>query len=116
MVLYLLQDLMDILNKLADLSLTVATSNVGAGYSAGTFTNVPLYNITGSGSGAQATITFSGGGQVSGTPTITATGNGYSVGDVLGITTSSVAKGSGGTISVSAISGLEYFILNKCSG
>jgi len=95
---------------------TVATSNVGAGYSAGTFTNVPLYNITGSGSGAQATITFSGGGQVSGTPTITATGNGYSVGDVLGITTSSVAKGSGGTISVSAISGLDTLYLTSVQG
>ena len=37
---------------------TVTNSIVGAGYSDGTFTGVPLFAITGNGSGAQATVTI----------------------------------------------------------
>jgi len=94
---------------------TVTNSRVGAGYSDGTFTIVPLYTITGSGSGAQATVTFSGG-QLSGTPTVTTAGNGYVVGDILGITTSSVVKGTGAQISVEAINGFDTLYLTNVQG
>lgn len=44
---------------------TISTNNVGTGYSSGTFVGVPMYNITGNGSGATAQITFNSSGQVS---------------------------------------------------
>ena len=82
---------------------TVTTSLDGVGYSDGTYTNVPLYNITGNGTGAQATVVVSSG-TIDGNPTITNAGTGYVIGDILGITTSSVTKGTGAQISVSAVS------------
>jgi len=94
---------------------TIASTLVGAGYSDGTFTNVPLYSITGSGTGAKVSITFSSG-EISGTPTVTTAGNGYVPGDILGITTSSVSKGTGGRISVSAINGLDTLYVTNVQG
>ena len=94
---------------------TVSVANVGTGYSTGTFTGVPLYSITGSGTGARATITFVNG-SVSGTPSVTSSGNGYAVGDVLGITTSSVGKGSNAIISVATINGLDTLYLTNVQG
>ena len=94
---------------------TVTNSIVGAGYSDGTFTNVPLFAITGNGSGAQATVTFSGG-QLSGTPTVTTAGNGYVAGDILGITTSNVVKGSGAQISVASLNGFDTLYLTNVQG
>ena len=65
---------------------------------------VPLYNITGNGSGMTATIqTDSSDGQVSSASVTSNTGGaGYVVGDVLGISTSNVIKGSDALISVTA--------------
>jgi hypothetical protein len=94
---------------------TVSNSIVGAGYSNGTFTGVPLYSITGNGSGAQATLTFASG-QLSGTPTITTRGNGYVVGDILGITTSNVVKGGGAQISVTSLNGFDTLYLTNVQG
>ena len=94
---------------------TVSVANVGTGYSTGTFTGVTLYSITGSGTGAKATVTFASG-QVSGTPTITTNGNGYAIGDILGITTSSVARGSNARISVASIDGLDTLYLTNVQG
>lgn len=94
---------------------TVSVANVGTGYSTGTFTGVSLYSITGSGTGAKATITFANG-QVSGTPSVTTNGNGYAVGDILGITTSSVSKGSNARISVASIDGLDTLYLTNVQG
>jgi len=93
---------------------TLGVSNVGSGYSTGSFANVPLYSITGSGSGAQATVVFSGGEVTS--VTATTVGNGYSIGDLLGITTSSVAKGKGAQISVSTIDGVDTLYLTNVQG
>ena len=93
---------------------TVTTASVGTGYSTGTFTGVPLYAITGSGSGAQATVTFGSGGLTS--ATITSVGNGYAVGDVLGVTTSSVTKGNNARISVSTINGADTLYLTNVQG
>ena len=93
---------------------TASTTNVGAGYSNGSFTSVPLYSITGSGSGAEATVVFSSG-QLS-SATITSVGNGYAVGDVLGVTTSNVTKGKNAQISVSSIGGVDTLYLTNVQG
>ena len=94
---------------------TVTSSRVGAGYSDGTYAGVPLYSITGSGTGAVATITISSG-KLSGTPTVTTAGTGYVVGDILGITTSNVFKGSGAQISVTSLSGKDTLYLTNVQG
>jgi Domain of unknown function (DUF4815) len=71
---------------------------VGVGYSNGTYTSVPLYSITGKGTGAEATVTISS--YVVSTVNITSTGSGYVNGEILGITTSAVRGGSGAKIGV----------------
>ena len=88
---------------------------VGAGYSNGTHTGVPLYNITGSGSGAQATVVIAGG-LIDSDPSITSAGSGYAVGDILGITTSNVSKGSGAQITVTTLAGLDTLYLTNVQG
>jgi len=95
---------------------TVSIANTGIGYtsSSTTYTGVSLYPITGNGTGAQATIVCSDGG-VTGV-TITSAGNGYSVGDILGITTSSVQRGKDGRISISAISSTDTLYLTNVQG
>ena len=94
---------------------SLTTNLVGAGYSNGTFTNVSLYSITGSGTGAKASITFASG-KVSGNPTVTTAGSGYSVGDILGITTSQVVKGSGAQITVNTVSNTDTLYLTNVQG
>ncbi len=89
--------------------------NVGIGYSNGIYTGVPLYSITGSGGGAVATIEFQDN-KLSSIVSFEETGNGYSVGDVLGITTSIVGKGKGGSISVSTINGVDTLYLSNVQG
>jgi hypothetical protein len=89
--------------------------SVGIGYSNGTYTGVPLYSITGSGEGAVATLQFSDNG-LSSIVSFEDTGNGYSVGDVLGITTSIVGKGKGASITVSNINGLDTLYLTNAQG
>ena len=92
------------------------TSNlVGAGYSNGTFNDVNFYSITGSGSGAIGIVTVSNN-TVTGNPFITTPGNGYVVGDVLGITTSDVAKGRGAQFSVKNITGKDTLYLTDVQG
>jgi hypothetical protein len=94
---------------------TVTTGNIGEGYSDGTYTNVPLYKITGSGTGAKATVVVSGG-VISGNPTITTAGNGYVIGDVLGVTTSNVIKGTNAQISVTTLDGFDTLYLTNVQG
>ena len=98
---------------------SVSVANTGIGYSGGTsggtYSNVPLYTITGQGSGATATITITSGGFVN-TVSIANTGNGYAVGDVLGITTSNVIKGRDAKISVSSINGIDTLYLTNVQG
>ena len=93
----------------------VSSTLVGAGYSNGTFTNVPFYSITGNGSGATGIVTFASG-ELSGTPAITNAGTGYVIGDVLGITTSSVSKGTGAQITVSTLNGFDTLYLTNVQG
>jgi hypothetical protein len=87
---------------------------VGAGYSNGTYTSVPLYSITGKGSGAQATITISGS-IVSGV-NITSVGNGYVTGEILGITSTSVGGGSGARIGVKTRGAADSIYLTNVQG
>ena len=92
------------------------TSNlVGAGYSNGTYTGVNFYSITGSGSGAIGIVTFSSN-TLDGNPHVTTAGNGYVVGDVLGITTSDVARGRGAQFSVKNITGKDTLYLTDVQG
>ncbi len=62
---------------------TVDTLVAGTGYTNGTYENVPLRTITGTGSGALATVTVAG--TVVTGVTITYTGQGYAVDDQLGV-------------------------------
>jgi len=88
---------------------------VGAGYSNGTYNGVNFYSITGSGSGAIGIVTVSSN-TVSGNPHVTTAGNGYVVGDVLGITTSDVTKGRGAQFSVKNITGKDTLYLTDVQG
>ena len=92
----------------------ITTTNVGAGYSNGTFSNVPLYTITGSGNGAKATVTILGNTVAS--VSVANTGTGYKQGDLLGITTSSITRGRGSTITVSNIWGVDTIFLTDVVG
>ena len=97
---------------------SVATINVtttGANYV--TDASVDTYNIVGQGSGLKLNITAAGG-AISGTPTIVDNGNGYQVGDVVGIVTSSVSSGTGrdSTITIASITGVDTLYLGNVQG
>jgi len=93
----------------------IVTTNVGTGYSQGTFSNVSLYSETGYGTTVTATVVINSSGQV-GSVSIANSGTGYVVGDVLGIKTSDVTKGSGARITVSEIYGIDKLYLTDVSG
>jgi len=90
-------------------------TNAGIGYSNGQFSNVPLYSITGNGTGATATVTISGG-VVNTVNSISNAGNGYAVGDVVGLTTANMKSGSGAQITVSTITGIDTLYLTNVQG
>ena len=91
-------------------------TNVGVGYSQGTYTSVPLYNITGSGSGATATIVINAQGTINSDPSSISGGSGYVIGDVLGLTTSTMVKGSGAQITVTGLSNRNTLYLTNVQG
>jgi len=86
----------------------------GIGYSDGTYNDVSFFSITGSGSGAVGVVTVAS--NVVTEVSITTPGNGYVVGDTLGITTSDVTKGGRSQISVSNISGYDRLYLTGVRG
>ena len=90
-------------------------TNPGIGYSNGQYSNVPLYAITGNGTGAIATVTISGG-VVSAINSFSNDGHGYAVGDVVGLTTANMVKGSGAQITVSTITGTDTLYLTNVQG
>ena len=94
---------------------TLSASIVGAGYSPGTFSSVPLYNITGGGEDATATVTINAAGNVS-SVSVSAGGTGYIKGDILGITTANVSKGKGAQLSVSALGDIDTLYLTDVQG
>ena len=71
---------------------TVGLTTGGSNYV--TDTSVNTYNIIGNGSGLILNISATNG-AITGTPTIVNPGNGYKVGDVVGIVTSSVSSNTG---------------------
>lgn len=98
---------------------TLGLINAGIGYtpSSGSFVfnNVLLNSITGNGRNAYANITISNGVAVA--ATISNGGTGYSVGDVLGITTiGSQNLGRNLRLSVSQISGVNELIIDQVQG
>jgi hypothetical protein len=92
----------------------VTTTSVGIGYSNGVYTNIPLYTINGSGSGATADFTIINN-QLT-TVSIATTGTGYKKGDLLGITTSSVSRGRDATITVQSIDGIDTIFITNVQG
>jgi hypothetical protein len=82
--------------------LTVDTLVGGSGYTNGTYTNVPLVSNEGSGYGALATITVSGGAVTS--VTITYGGTGYVVDNELTTRDSRLGAGTGFKVDVATIS------------
>jgi hypothetical protein len=93
---------------------TLSITGVGTNYV--TDTSVDTYNITGRGSGLKLNITATDG-AITGVSTVQP-GNGYAVGDVVGIVTSSVSSntGSGALFTVSEISGLDTLYLTNVQG
>ena len=89
---------------------------VGVGYSTGQFSAVPLYTISGHGSGAAAIVVANTAGEVT-TVNITSPGTGYVKGDVLGITTSSMTSGSGAKVTLTDVATTsDTLYLTDCQG
>ena len=96
---------------------TVGLTTGGSNYV--TYSNVNTYNITGNGSGLVLNITATDG-AITGITTVTP-GNGYAVGDVVGIVTSTVGTGSSvrgrdARITISSITGVDTLYLENIQG
>ena len=89
-------------------------TNVGVGYSNGNFSQVPLFAITGNGSGATAQVQISGG--VVNSISIQNAGNGYAPGDVVGLTTANMVRGGGAQITVNTVTGTDTLYLTNVQG
>jgi len=98
-------------SSVASVGLTTGGSNYA------TDTNVDTFNIIGTGSGLVLNISATNG-VITGTPTIVRRGNGYAVGDVVGIVTSTVSSntGTGANITISGITGLDTLQLSGVQG
>ena len=94
---------------------TVGLTTGGKNYV--TDSSVSTYNIVGNGSGLVLNISATNG-AITGIPTIVSPGNGYAVGDVVGIVTSEVSSqtGSNAAITISAISGVDTLYLSGVQG
>ena len=105
-----------IIEKAGGTASAMTKTNVGVGYSQGTYAAVPLYNITGSGTGATATIVINAQGTINADPSSISGGSGYVIGDVLGLTTSTMVKGSGAQITVTSLSNRNTLYLTNVQG
>ncbi|MBU46044.1 MAG: hypothetical protein CMD28_01310 [Flavobacteriales bacterium] len=98
---------------------SVSLSGVGTGFKpSSTYTGVPMYNISGQGSGAIGVVTTNASGGVD-NAVITTNGTGYVVGDVIGFTTESLGtdkKGSDATLTVTANHHLNVLYLTDVQG
>jgi hypothetical protein len=97
---------------------TIALSNGGKGYGklSATTNAVPTYAITGNGSGATVNVTVNGSGVVTGVVLTATDGSGYVTGDTLGIQTSSMDKGAGCVVTVSATNKIDTLYLTNVQG
>ena len=106
------------INKLSAANAGIGTTNGGSGYGGSTHNGVPLFTITGNGSGATGNVTVSNGKVTN--VAIANTGSGYVVGDVLGITTSSLTapnkKGTGAEITIDDVWGVDTLYLSNVKG
>ena len=96
---------------------TVGITTGGSNYSS--TNNVETFNIVGSGTGLKLNITnVSAGTSSISSIAVSTPGNGYAVGDVVGIVTSTVSSGTGrdAKISITAISGLDTLYLENIQG
>jgi hypothetical protein len=90
-------------NGAIDVVSVLGTITPGSGYVNNTYTNVPLTSVTGTGSGAYADITVSGG-IVTVVTNYINTGTGYTIGDILSASNTNLGgTGSGFSIPVTAI-------------
>lgn len=95
---------------------TLNITGVGTNYVADS--SVDTYNITGRGSGLKLNIlSVNSAGGIVGISTVES-GNGYSIGDIVGIVTSSVSSntGFGAQFTISQISGLDTLYLSNVQG
>ena len=92
----------------------LAVSLVGTGYSNGTYSDVNFFSLTGSGSGAVGVVTIASNGlsEVS----ISTPGEGFLVGETLGIQTSDVTKGIGARFTVTDITGYDTLYTTNVQG
>jgi hypothetical protein len=97
----------------------ILTLPAGSGYStAGTYTDVALTNISGSGSGALADVTVSASGQITGFD-LKRGGSGYTSTDVLSVSDGDVGGRSGGSainIDATEVEDRLYITLNQDAG
>ena len=91
-------------------------ANPGIGYSGGVTPDlVSLYTLTGKGSGATAKVTTNAGGEVTEIDILTR-GEGYAIGDLLGITTAHVQKGTGAIFAVTNVGVTSALYLTNVQG
>ena len=95
---------------------SIATSNIGIGYSVGQFNNIPTYAITGNGSGALVNVTVNASGNVSNVVLTSTDGSGYAAGDTIGIVTSNMSKGTGCVVTVSGVNKIDTLYLTNVQG
>ena len=99
-------------------SLALAAMNVinsGYGYTTGTVTGVALTNITGDGSGMEATVVVAADGTID-SATVTGVGVGYQVGDVLAFKPANNGPGIDAQISVVSLGSTNQIILDNVQG
>jgi len=89
-------------------------TNVGVGYSNGTFQGVTFTRLTGSGTGATGIVTVSGGSIES--VCVTASGHGYTVGDTLTATLGSNTLGQNLVFTVGIITAINTLALTNVTG
>ena len=94
---------------------TVAVTVGGENYT--NTNNVDTFNITGNGSGLKLNITGVSGSSITAV-TVASIGNGYAVGDVVGIVTSTVSPAAGrdARITVTGITGLDTLYVSNVQG
>lgn len=93
---------------------TIGVTTGGFGYT-GTITNASTFAITGSGSGMVLSLTQSGSVITGGS--IVVAGNGYAVGDVVGIVTSTVSGvGANAQLTITSTNGLDTLYLSNVQG
>ena len=92
---------------------TIGILTGGTGH--GTPTNpVSTYNITGDGSGLTLNVTVSAGLSAITAATVVNDGNGYKVGDIIGLATAGTGNaGSGARVAISSISGVDTLYLTN---